>query len=180
MIGYLEGIVHGRVVLTAAGVGYLVHTPAPLAQGQSVRLHVSTVVREDAITLYAFVDESELLLFDALCKVNGVGASSALAVLRDAGVAAVSSAVASKDPSRLGRVKGVGPKTAARIISDLRMPEGIAAGESEVEADTELVGTLVALGFDRAAAIEAIASAPTGDEEQVITTALASLRAGAR
>jgi Holliday junction DNA helicase RuvA len=180
MIGYLEGTVQGRVLLTTAGVGYLVQTPSPLPQGHSVRLFVSTVVREDAITLYGFVDEGEQRLFDALCRVNGVGAASALAVLRDAGATAVVNAVTSLDPSKLGRVKGVGPKTAARIVSDLRIPDGLDIVVEAPAVDSELVATLVALGFDRAAAIEAIASAPAGDEESVIAAALAGMRAGAR
>lgn len=184
MIGYLEGTARGRVLHTASGVGYQVQTPRQLPQGQVVRLHVTTVVREDAITLYGFVEEAEQLLFEALCRVTGVGAASALAVVRDAGVAAVVAAVTARDITRLGRIKGVGPKTAARIISDLRLPDGLSDVHTETEVDDELVNTLVTLGFDRATATEAVVEALAGttgeDEEEVLASALASLRAGAR
>jgi Holliday junction DNA helicase RuvA len=180
MIGYLEGTVQGRVVLTPAGVGYTVQSTRPLPQGEKVRLHVSTVVREDAITLYAFNEFGEQQLFDALCRVTGVGASSALSVLRDAGVTAVVDAVTGRDPARLGRVKGVGPKTAARIVSDLKLPEGLDVSATVEDYDAELVTTLTNLGFDRAAAIEAVAGAPAGDDETVLSSALAHLRAGVR
>jgi Holliday junction DNA helicase RuvA len=180
MIGYLEGTVRGKVLLTPSGVGYLVQTPRPLPEQETVRLHVTTVVREESITLYGFVEEAEQMLFDALCRVTGVGASSALSVIRDAGVAAVVAAFQAKDPARLGRVRGVGAKTAARIISDLKMPDGLESSNIELTVDEELVSTLVALGFDRAASMEAIALVPGGEEDDVIAAALTHLRAGNR
>jgi len=82
VIGYLEGVVRKGCVVTSGGVGYFIHTPDELEVGSSVELWVETVVRQDAIVLYGFLDESGRDLFRALCKVTGVGPVAALALLR--------------------------------------------------------------------------------------------------
>lgn len=178
MIGFLEGTANGRIVITSAGVGYLVHTVRPLPEGTAVRLYVSTVVREDAITLYAFESDGERLAFEALCKVAGVGPGSALSILRDAGLDAVVNTVRTQDPSRLGKVKGVGPKIAERIAKETKLPEDVVVDAAEESnADREIADVLVSLGFDLPEAIKAVATTqPDHDEDERLATALSFLR----
>jgi Holliday junction DNA helicase RuvA len=178
MIGYLSGTASGRVVLTPAGVGYVVNTPRPLLEGKEVELHVSTVVREDAITLYAFEQEGERLAFEALCKVNGVGPTSALAILRDAGLAGLLAAVSAKDVRLLGKVKGVGPKIAERVVHEIQLPHDLKATCSDSSAvENELVNVLIGLGFDLTEALKAIATTdPSADEDVRLAAALTHLR----
>ncbi len=178
MIGYLSGTASGRVVLTPAGVGYVVHTPRPLHDGKEVTLHVSTIVREDAITLYAFEQEGERLAFEALCKVNGVGPSSALAIIRDAGLVGLLAAVTAKDPRLLGKVKGVGPKIADRVVNEVNLPDELTAVTVNAPAiENELANVLIGLGFDLTDALKAIAATdPAADEQTRLAAALNHLR----
>jgi len=178
MIGFLQGTASGRVVMTPAGVGYVVHTPRPLTDGADVRLHVSTIVREDAITLFAFDTESERVTFEALCKVTGVGPSSALSILRDSGVDAVLNAVRHQDSSLLGKVRGVGPKIAERIAKETKLPDDLISGAAqEIGVDQEIANVLVTLGFDLPDALKAVATTSAElDEEERLAAALSYLR----
>ena len=178
MIGYLQGKATGRIVVTPTGVGYVVNTPHPLSEGAEVRLHVCTIVREDAITLFAFGTEKERVAFEALCKVTGVGPNSALAVIRESGVEALVNAVRHKDFTLLGKVKGVGPKIADRIANDTKLPDDLMSGASEViGVEHEIASILVSLGFELPEAMKAVATTnPELDEEERLTAALSHLR----
>ncbi len=128
MISGLRGVVAGRgtdhLDIDVGGVIYrtfvslttLASTPA---EGGTVRLRVHTAVREDAITLYGFTEEAEKETFGFLLAVQGVGAKVALSVL---GVPTdqLARAVADEDIAFLKRIPHVGPKTAGRIIIELR------------------------------------------------------------
>lgn len=178
MIGYVKGTAHGDVVVTPAGVGYVVSTPAGLTDGDDVELWVHTVVREDSITLYGFAEPVERDVFAALLRVRGVGPQAALAVLRDAGCARVAAACQAGDAKLLGKVRGVGPKLAAAIVSEARLPEAVQAGDP---VSDELAETLERLGFDPAlvaSSLHAVRSDdPDGDDTSWLAAALAKLRA---
>lgn len=185
VIGFLEGeALSERLVMTAGGVGYVVACPEPLTAGQRVRLHVTTVVREDAITCYGFVTVLDQRCFDALVSVPGVGPAMALSVLRHVGTQGVARAVAARDVAALKRAPGVGAKTAERIVLTISLPAEVAdaAGDTSGESGLiELVVALEALGFDRAAAADAARGAveemPDGDEPLWLAGALSRLRA---
>ena len=181
MIGYLQGLWHNGVVRTSAGVGYCVNVPhSPLA-GDDVELWIHTVVREDAITLWGFPEPSEAAVFAALLKVQGVGPAAAMAVIKDVGPAKLAAAVAAKDPAMV-RAKGVGVKTAARIVADVVIPDGVMA--SERSASGEIADVLVRLGFDETAALEVAKAAmeqfPDGDESSWLAAALDGIRQGGK
>ncbi len=130
MIGSLRGRVvmrsaDGEVVVEVAGVGYRVSVPTGTAAaigpaGTEVLLHVHTHVREDAIVLYGFLHDDERRCFDALLGAHGVGPSLALAVLSALSPAALSTAVLEDDADTLCAVPGIGRKTAARLLIDLK------------------------------------------------------------
>jgi holliday junction DNA helicase RuvA len=138
VIGSLRGVVidrssTGELLVEVAGVGYRVQvTPATLASvatsGPDVFLHCHHIQREDAQLLYGFLSSEERLVFDALLSAQGVGPSMALGVLSEMSPAQLRMAVATGDVDGLRRVKGVGAKTAARIVIDLKsklsLPDG--------------------------------------------------------
>ena len=134
MIGLLRGTVVLRtgeceVIVEVAGVGYRVSvTPATAvglgaggaASGTEATLYVHTHVREDAIVLYGFVHDDERRCFEVLLGSHGVGPALALAIMAVLSPAALSTAVLEDDIETLCTVPGVGRKTAARLLIELK------------------------------------------------------------
>jgi holliday junction DNA helicase RuvA len=164
MIGTLRGTLvdrpaPGEVIVEVGGVGYRASVPTSLASGlgghgSEVFLHVHTHVREDAIVLYGFAHADERRCFEALLGAHGVGPSLALAILSSMSPAALSTAVLEDDIDTLCRVPGVGKKTAARLLLELKarldlptlggdgpVPEGATSSRGEVRL------ALVELGY---------------------------------
>ncbi|WP_034995663.1 Holliday junction branch migration protein RuvA [Beijerinckia mobilis] len=182
MIGKLTGLVDSEgedhLILDVQGVGYLVfcssrtlrHLPKA---GATVALLIEMQVREDAIRLYGFPSEAEREWFRLLQSVQGVGAKVALGLqgLYDANE--LGRVIALQDKAALGRAPGVGPKLAARLITELKdkMPDlgmvspsavKLAAPESAQEAPgaaQDAIMALVNLGYGRPQAATAIAAA---------------------
>ena len=142
MIGSLRGrlverTMTGQVLVEVGGVGYVALVPSgTLARlgepGREVHLHVSTQVREDAITLYGFSTRDERVCFEGLLAAQGVGPALALAVLSVHGPDALRRALAEDDVDALCLVPGVGRKTAARLLLDLKAR--LSGSEPDVEA----------------------------------------------
>ena len=129
MIGSLRGTVlergtDGRVLLEVGGVGYQVTvTPRTLAELEPTSgafLHVHHHIREDAQTLYGFLDRDERATFEVLIATHGVGPALALAILATHAPSALVDIVASGDLASLCLVPGVGRKTAERLLVELR------------------------------------------------------------
>ncbi len=184
MIGYLRGIplkiTPGEVVLDVQGVGYLVHVPLSTfyeLQQQTagpLGLFVHTQVREDAIALFGFFTEREKQLFEKLISVSGVGPKLAQTALSGMSADDLVSALRQGDTARLSRIPGIGKKTAARLVVELKdkvdelatasqpSPTVKAAGPA---TDSELVAALVGLGYravDAQRAVEQV-SRQSGD-----------------
>ena len=162
MIAYVEGEIvfleGNAVVIKAGGVGYEIFVPlaslANLEPGQNVNFYVSTVVKEDAITLYGFPLPEHRRVFDMLRGVSGVGPKTALAVLSAMDAVELVGLVADASWQPLTRVSGVGRKTAQRIVLDLKerfqalvleMPAATARSADPVFV--ELRAALSALGY---------------------------------
>ena len=129
MIAYLRGrLVRATpesVVLEAGGVGYLVSIPATAREkvgspGSEMVLHVHTHVREDQLALFGFVSVEELELFQNLIQVDGVGPKAGLAILSAAGLDVLKRAILAEDVAPIRRAPGVGPRTAQKVIIDLK------------------------------------------------------------
>ncbi|MGH9044872.1 MAG: Holliday junction branch migration protein RuvA [Acidimicrobiales bacterium] len=130
MIGSLRGNFAGHlgdaeVLVDVAGVGYRVAVaPAAAAAlgpvGNEVSLHVHTHVRDDAIVLYGFLHDDERRCFEVLIGAHGVGPALAIAILSQLSPATLSAALIEEDVDALCSVPGVGRKTAARLLIDLR------------------------------------------------------------
>ncbi|WP_084103619.1 Holliday junction branch migration protein RuvA [Demequina sp. NBRC 110056] len=190
MIAQLSGTVLSvrgtSTVVEVGGVGMLVQsTPATLAElrvRQEVRLHTTLVVREESLTLFGFLAESERDAFEALQSVQGVGPRLALAMLSVHAPEALSRAVADGDRKALENVPGIGAKVAARLLLELggklSLPDAAApAGTTDARGQVE--EALVALGWNAkaaASAVEAVATAPIAESE-VPATLKAALQA---
>ncbi len=128
MIAKLYGIVDGLgedyAIINVNGVGYLVFASAKTLSklsGQSqVSLWVETVVREDSISLYGFLHPLEKEWFLTLTKVQGVGAKVCLNILSALTLSQIAQAVSAQDKDSFARANGVGPKLAARIVTELK------------------------------------------------------------
>ncbi len=153
------------VVETSGGISLRVfaspHTLSALpAIGTAVTLHTYLNVREDALELYGFLNESELDLFEKLISVSGIGPKSAMGIL---GVSKADQLVAAINEGRtelITRASGIGRKTAERVILELK-GKLAAVGTQEtlnlMESDVELEETLTSLGYSRVQAKSAIA-----------------------
>ncbi|MBM4130130.1 Holliday junction branch migration protein RuvA [bacterium] len=128
MIAFLDGIVVSggtdAVVSVGGGIGLDVHLSAAAAAalpgpGEPVRLWTHLVVREDAWSLYGFLDPAERAMFRLLQTVSGVGPKVALGMLSKAGAAEIAACLRSGDEARLARLPGIGKKTAARLVVEL-------------------------------------------------------------
>lgn len=170
MIEYLEGRIDSlqpaAAVIDTGGIGYLVNislnTYEALQGRERARVLVHESIREDAWVLYGFADERERALFRLLIGVSGVGAGTARVVLSSYDTARLEAIIAGGDAKQLKSVKGIGAKTAERIIVDLR--DKIKPGELTLIQQTaarsadydEALGALVMLGFARAQSQKAL------------------------
>ena len=140
MIAHLSGEVRRAgpdfVVLDVGGVGYMVSVAQPTRQsvpapGGKLELHIHTHVREDQLALYGFASADELDLFEMLIGVDGVGPKVGLNILSAASLEVLKRAIMSEDPAPIRRASGVGARTAAKVIIELK-PKLDAVAELEV------------------------------------------------
>ncbi len=164
MIGHLRGTALMKdpeyLVVDVGGVGYRVHVlPDVLAntpERGEVQLWTHMVVRENAHELYGFSQHEELRFFELLIGVSGVGPKSALSILSLADVATLTSAIASGDTSYLTKVSGIGAKSAKKIVLELSDKFGGGAHDPSLQADTDTIDALVAMGYSQAEARDAL------------------------
>jgi len=151
-----------HVVIECAGVGYLVSisltTYEALTDDESIFLNIYMVVREDAMTLYGFATQEERRMFLLLIGVSGVGANTARLILSAMNPAKTTEVIASGDSDTMKKVKGIGAKTAQRIIIDLQDKVGPETGGGEDVSGissqhntvkNEALLALATLGFDK-------------------------------
>lgn len=148
-----------HAVIECGGVGYFVnislHTFSALGDEENVRLLTHLVVREDAHTLYGFHQEDERTVFLKLISVSGVGASTGRMIISSMSPDEVKTAILGGDVKAIQSVKGIGAKTAQRIIVDLQDKIGAVTGGTEIiplggnTAKLEALSALSSLGFDK-------------------------------
>ena len=196
MISYLEGTLDEktptRVVIDVHGVGYEVLIPLATfdrlpSRGHDCRILIYDYIREDARTLFGFMEDADRQMFVQLLAVNGIGPKIALSALSGLSVREIKQSVAENDVKRLSSVSGIGKKMAERIVVELRhklsdadvlelksATPGDEVGDLRVR-DTVLA--LIALGYKQADAMklakDAISRAGTADSvEDLVKRAL--------
>jgi Holliday junction DNA helicase RuvA len=196
MITFLEGTLvetlPTQVVVAVHGVGYLVHIPLSSydrlpALGQPIKLLTHLAIREDAHVLYGFATAAERDLFRLLVThVSGIGPKTALDILSGMSVTHFKAAVVAGDAALLAKTKGIGKKTAERIIVELKDKVGIAAaweaasaGHAPTPAEekaNDAVLALIALGYKQVDAHKAVKTAaerlPGAPSDELVKAAL--------
>lgn len=197
MIAYIRGKVTHKtqtevVLETKDGMGYEVHislhTYKQLPTATDIRLFTYFVVKEDLQQLYGFWEMKEKRMFEQLLSVSGVGANTARLMLSTLAPEELQSAIVGEQVNVLKGVKGIGPKSAKRIILELKdklLKEGITASAEQLPADNamreEALAGLVALGFNKGQAQKTLnrvlkTQAGIEDSAQLIKAALQQLR----
>lgn len=166
--GKVSQVEDNALVVEVGGVGLRVFVPAPLRgrmkAGETAFLYTHLVVRETELSLYGFESQPERDLFNLLLGVDGVGPKVALSVLSTLTIEAVQRAVFSEEPDLLGRVPGVGKKTAQKIVlylhDRLQPADALQAVAAMSDTDSEVLAALTALGYSVVEAQAAIQSLP--------------------
>jgi Holliday junction DNA helicase RuvA len=180
--GKLAAAGQGFAIVDVGGVGLRAFVPASTAArlpaaGDRVRLFTHLHVREDALTLYGFSTAAELELFELLLGVSGLGPAKALALLSGSSVDSLRADIARENTRALARIPGIGQRTAARIVLDLK--DKIGPAEAAGPDDGEILAWLTTMGFAPAAAQAAVARLPKDGElslEERVRKALEILR----
>ena len=194
MIAYIEGKLTYKspavVYMDVQGLGYEVqislHTYSRIQSLERCRLLVFLHIKEDAHILYGFFDEREKQLFLQLISVSGVGASTARMILSSMQPEEIQAAILQENEKILERIKGIGAKTAKRIILELKdkmlkqkdMPDQLISTSNTLQVDA--LNALLALGIARPAAEAALQkalrnAADTGSVEEIIKQSLRNL-----
>lgn len=189
MYEFIEGEIvektPAQLVIKAGPVAYLlnisVNTFSKIDGTGSKRLYLHHVVREDAQLLYGFADKEEREIFRLLISVSGVGANTARLILSSMSPHEVKQSILSGNVAALQNIKGIGAKSAQRIIVDLRDKVGKASETDELfqpqdnTVKEEALSALVALGFPRKVVEKSLVRIMTGEEmsvEEVVKAAL--------
>ena len=153
--GELAATADGHVVVDVGGIGYMILAPTSTIQalqGQTrVRLHTVLRIREEQMQLFGFATEEERAIFRRVCTVAGVGPGIALAILSGIPIAEFRQAVVSGQPKVLQRIKGVGKKTAERIVLELGEVLPVVAQDTgppqRSAAADEAIAAMVKMGY---------------------------------
>lgn len=168
MFAYIKGSLEQKsnnyVVIDVGGIGYKIFMATKAIEnlgeiGQVVKVHTHYYVREDNISLYGFNTNEELRMFELLLQVSGIGAKSAITMLSEISPSSFALAVISDDISQLVKIPGIGKKTAARIVLELKdklkteeaitKTEEIKLSISNEEETSEAIAALQVLGYTK-------------------------------
>lgn len=180
------------IIETSSGIGFRVFIPSgssffKMSDGEEAAVYTAMIVKEDDISLYGFDSKDDLVLFELLITVSGIGAKGAMSIMSTLRADDLRRAIATGDAKTISKANGVGKKTAERLILELKdkigsfeAVEEYTVLQDEIEASdekTEAVYALVSLGYTRNEALAAV-SKVKGDGytvEDYIKQALKSL-----
>lgn len=189
MIGYLNGklitFYGSNVILETGGVGYEINCTnnclSRLINNKGGEAYIFTAVREDGIYLYGFDNMDEKEMFLKLTSVSGVGPKAAIAILSHLGANGTRASILNSDVKTLSSVKGLGKKTAEKIIVELRggLPATSMVGETTAQNEEATEALISTFGFDRNTASKAVALAKeqgAKELEEIIALALRNIK----
>lgn len=168
MYAYIKGSLEVKsnlyIIVETGGIGYQIYMPQKAIEklgeiGSQVKIYTHYHVREDNISLYGFINQEELRMFELLLSVSGIGAKSAISMLSEVSPSSFALSVITNDVSKLVKIPGIGKKTAARIVLELKdklktetateKPEKIVEINQGEEKVDELIAALQVLGYTR-------------------------------
>lgn len=183
MFSYIKGTLteqwEDTIVVEAGNIGWNIHVPLSVLDrlprtGEEVKIYTSFQVREDAMTLYGFLTRQDMQMFKQLLGVTGIGPKAALGILSTLSPDNLRMAIISEDAKAIAKAPGIGPKTAKRVILDLKdrirmediLPSGMGAEAALPDAAAayagmegvgrEAIEALVALGYSMSEATKAV------------------------
>ncbi|MBU6460592.1 MAG: Holliday junction branch migration protein RuvA [Proteobacteria bacterium] len=175
MIGRLHGVLREKsppqVVIEVNGIGYEVDVPMSTfynlpALSESVTLFTHLSIREDGHFLYGFITLGERSTFRTLIRISGVGPKMALAILSGLSVQDLAQVVVHDEAGRLEKIPGVGKKTAARLLLELKgkldLPMKTGMGSRHPDTTSDALHALTALGYGEKEAVLAMRDLPHG------------------
>ena len=177
--GTLEEYWEDTVVIESGGIGWNIHVPLSVLDrlphvGEQMKVYTSFQVKEDSMTLYGFLSRQDLKMFNQRLGVNGIGPKAALGILSFLTPDDLRMAIIAEDAKAIAKAPGIGPKTAKRVILDLKdkismddvLPLQFAGGPAEANvaavasgvdgAGKEAIEALVALGYSPTEATKAV------------------------
>jgi len=188
MIGSLNGRLLEKypteLLIECGGVGYEVKislfTFSQLSENESIKIYTKLIVREDANLLYGFYTKDEREMFNFLISVSGIGPNTALIMLSSLSPEEIANAIQTEDVTTIQKVKGIGAKTAQRVIIDLKGKVLKFSGDTEINNSKnntnrfDALTALASLGFDKKSAEKVLDRIDSGSEtvEQLIKGAL--------
>jgi len=184
MIAYLEGEIANvdptYVIIDIQGVGYFIkislNTYSKIKDLKTVKLHTHLVIKEDSHTLYGFFDLLEKEIFTQLISISGVGPSTGIMITSSMEVDEIKKAILNADVSTIQRIKGIGNKTAQRIIIELKdkiSKEGLETSPNHLISNeyntlrTEALTALITLGISKNLAEKSIDSILKGSSNNI-------------
>lgn len=182
MIKGIEGVISVKeptfiVLKTSGGVSYGISVSlfcsAKIEKGQKAELFTTMIVKEDSQRLYGFLDKNEQRMFELLLKVNGIGATTAMAVCSSLDTNSFYKALNLGDENAFKQVPGIGPKSAKRIIIEL--------GDAKISLDNsnepanQALQALLSLGFKQDRAVKALSECKASSTSELIKEALKKL-----
>lgn len=183
MITFLRGRLIEKnpthIIVECSGVGYHVdislHTYGLIPNEESVQIHTYLQIKEDSHTLYGFFDTGEREIFKLLISVNGIGASTARTMLSSLNPDEIGTAIAQEDVKKIQSVKGIGLKTAQRVIIDLKdkiskveISENFVGIGAALQQKDEAIAALEVLGYNKKSSEKIIDSLLKTDAEMSV------------
>ncbi len=158
------------VTIETTGIGYKLHIPLStfekISNKEKTKLYTKLTIRDDEIKIYGFYSLEERDMFNLLLSVNGVGSNVALTILSSSSISQFESYVVSNDPKSLQRIKGIGKKTAERIILELKesiksiLPYSKSSAETKNMAIiSDAIMAMISLGYAKPEAEKAVSKA---------------------
>lgn len=201
MFSYIRGLLtevwEDTLVVESGGIGWNIHVPMSVLErglrvGDEVKIYTSFQVREDAMTLYGFLNRQDLQMFKQLLGVSGIGPKAALGILSALRPDDLRMAIISEDVKAISKAPGIGPKTAKRVILDLKdrikMEDILLSSSDPQNADLpcsvsgvgdvgkEAIEALAALGYSMSEATKAVRQVEITETMSVEAVLKASLR----
>lgn len=197
--GTLEEYWEDTIVVESGGIGWNIHVPLSVLDrlphvGDQIKIYTSFQVKEDSMTLYGFFSRPDLRMFNQLLGVNGIGPKAALGILSSLNPDDLRMAIIAEDAKAIAKAPGVGPKTAKRVILDLKdkismedvLPQEFTQGQTETAvtavavggdgAGKEAVEALVALGYSPTEATKAVRQVAITEDMNAEAVLKASLK----
>ena len=197
MISFIKGTVvdieESKIILECNGIGYNIFVPSSLVNsigktGKDIKVFTYLAVREDSMTLFGFSSKEELNIFKQIIGVSGIGPKGAIGILSTLTIDELKIAIMADDSKTIAKAPGIGPKTAKKIILELKDKIGstplintdsniYVSDKADTDIFSEAVSALIALGYSATEAHKAVSAAAsllddTADTEAYVKMAL--------